>query len=145
MKGNCRTSGGRDRLLSLENGDCPAYFDAPPLWTRPRGSKGAYLKEETKRNIFPLYSSLIRVIGAEQSASKGRRKFSEKGPKCQQRRHSAGCRHFGMFWTGRACTSSRALNKVSLGYCAPDRCVPTLDRITHGPHNAWESRPGKLG
>jgi hypothetical protein len=42
------------------------------------------LKEETKRNIFPLYSSLIRVIGAEQSASKGRRKFSEKGPKCQQ-------------------------------------------------------------
>ena len=36
----------------------PPIFDAPPLWTRPRGSKGAYLKEETKRNIFPLYSSV---------------------------------------------------------------------------------------
>ena len=59
----------------------PPIFDAPPLGTRPRGSKGAYLKEETKRNIFPLYSSLIRVIGAEQSALKDRRKFSEKRAK----------------------------------------------------------------
>ncbi len=24
------------------------------------------------------------------------------------------------------------LNKASLGYCAPDQCVPTLDRIKHG-------------
>ncbi len=24
------------------------------------------------------------------------------------------------------------LNKASLGYCAPDRCVPTLDRVKHG-------------
>jgi hypothetical protein len=24
------------------------------------------------------------------------------------------------------------LNKASLGYCAPDRCVPTLDRIKDG-------------
>ncbi len=22
-----------------------------------------------------------------------------------------------------------------------DRCVPTLDRVTHGPHNAWVSPP----
>jgi hypothetical protein len=52
-----------------------------PLWTRPQGPKGAYLKEEAKRSIFALYSSLIRVIGAEQSASKGRRKFSRKRAK----------------------------------------------------------------
>jgi hypothetical protein len=32
------------------------------------------------------------------------------------------------------------LNKASLGYCAPDRCVPTLDRDTQGPHNAWVSQ-----
>ncbi len=25
----------------------------------------------------------------------------------------------------------RPLNKASLGYYAPDRCVPTLDRVTH--------------
>ncbi len=24
------------------------------------------------------------------------------------------------------------LNKASLGYCAPDQCVPTLDRVKHG-------------
>jgi hypothetical protein len=35
----------------------------------------------------------------------------------------------------------RPLNKASLEYCAPDQCVPTLDRVTHGPHNAWVSRP----
>ena len=23
------------------------------------------------------------------------------------------------------------LNKASLGYCVPDRCVPTLDRVEH--------------
>ncbi len=34
----------------------------------------------------------------------------------------------------------RPLNKASLGYCAPDRCVRTLDRVTHGPHNAWVSK-----
>ncbi|MFN9906179.1 MAG: hypothetical protein ACK56F_08660, partial [bacterium] len=26
----------------------------------------------------------------------------------------------------------RPLNQASLGYCAPDRCVPTLDRVKHG-------------
>jgi hypothetical protein len=26
----------------------------------------------------------------------------------------------------------RSLNKVSLGYCVPDRCVPTLDRVKNG-------------
>jgi hypothetical protein len=26
----------------------------------------------------------------------------------------------------------RPLNKASLGNCVPDRCVPTLDRVTHG-------------
>ncbi len=26
----------------------------------------------------------------------------------------------------------RPLNKTSLGYCVPDRCVPTLDRVEHG-------------
>ena len=31
----------------------------------------------------------------------------------------------------------RPLNKASLGYCAPDRCVPTLDHVRHGAHNAW--------
>jgi hypothetical protein len=30
----------------------------------------------------------------------------------------------------------RPLNKASLGYYAPDRCVPTLDRATHGSHKA---------
>ncbi len=25
----------------------------------------------------------------------------------------------------------RPLNKASLGYCVPDRCVPTLDRVEH--------------
>jgi hypothetical protein len=28
------------------------------------------------------------------------------------------------------------LNKASLAYYAPDRCVPTLDRATHGSHKA---------
>ncbi len=36
----------------------------------------------------------------------------------------------------------RPLNKASLEYCVPDWCVPTLDRVRHGPHNAWVSRPG---
>ncbi len=26
----------------------------------------------------------------------------------------------------------RPLNKASLGYCVPDRCVPTMDRVKHG-------------
>ena len=37
-----------------------------------------HLKEETKMNSFLLHSSLIRVLGAEQSAPKDRRKFPEK-------------------------------------------------------------------
>ena len=69
-------------FLTLENGEilasAPPYFDAAPLWPRPRGPKGAHLKEETKMNSFLLHSSLIRVLGAEQSAPKDRRKFSEK-------------------------------------------------------------------
>ena len=56
-------------------------FDAALLWPRPRGPKGAHLKEESKRNRFPFYSSLIRVLGAEQSAPKDRQKFSEKRAK----------------------------------------------------------------
>ena len=86
----------------------PAPFDTTPRWPRPRGPKGAHLKEETKRNRFPLHSSLIRVLGAEQSAPKDRRKFSEKGSKCRTPTFHIGRRHFGMFWTGRASTSSRA-------------------------------------
>jgi hypothetical protein len=38
-------------------------------------SQGAHLKEETNMNNFLLHSSLIRVLGAEQSAPKDRRKF----------------------------------------------------------------------
>jgi len=30
----------------------------------------------------------------------------------------------------------RPLNKASLGYCALDQCVPTLDCVTHGSHKA---------
>ncbi len=70
-------------FLTLENGDC-LFIDVAPLQPRQRGPKGAYLKEEPKRNIFPLYSSLIRFLGAEQSVPKGRRKFSEKGSKCRR-------------------------------------------------------------
>jgi hypothetical protein len=47
----------------------------------------------------------------------------------------------------------RPLDKASLGYCAPVRCVPTLDRVTHRWHNAWtaqcmgvaSAKLGKLG
>ena len=35
------------------------------------------MKEETKMNNFLLHSSLIRVLGVEQSAPKDRRKFPE--------------------------------------------------------------------
>ena len=56
----------------------PAPFGTAPRRPRPRGPKGAHLKEETKRNSFLLHSSLIRVLGAEQSAPKDRRKFPEK-------------------------------------------------------------------
>ncbi len=55
----------------------PAPFGTAPRWPRPRGLKGAHLKEETKMNNFLLHSSLIRVLGAEQSAPKDRRKFPE--------------------------------------------------------------------
>jgi hypothetical protein len=34
----------------------------------------------------------------------------------------------------------RPLDKASLGYCTPDRCVPTLDRVTHRRHNAWTAQ-----
>jgi hypothetical protein len=37
------------------------------------------LKEETKMNNFLFHSSLIEVLGAEQSAPKDRRKFPENG------------------------------------------------------------------
>jgi hypothetical protein len=39
--------------------------------------QGAHLKEETKMNNFLPQSSLIRVLGAEQSAPKDWRKFPE--------------------------------------------------------------------
>ncbi|MFN9981223.1 MAG: hypothetical protein ACK53Y_14960, partial [bacterium] len=94
----CRTLRSRDILLTLENGEilapAPPSFDAAPHWPRPRGSKGAHLKEETKRNRFLLYSSLIRVLGAEQSAPKDRRKFSEKGSKCRRLPTFRGARTF---------------------------------------------------
>ncbi len=45
----------------------PAPFSTAPRRPRPRGPKGAHLKEETKMNNFLLHSSLIRVLGAEQS------------------------------------------------------------------------------
>ncbi len=50
----------------------------------PRGPKGAHLKEETKMNSFLLHSSLIRLLGAEQSAPKDRQKFPEKRWKYSQ-------------------------------------------------------------
>ena len=34
----------------------------------------------------------------------------------------------------------RPLNKVSLGYCVPDRCVPTLDRVKHGTSSVGRYR-----
>ncbi len=34
----------------------------------------------------------------------------------------------------------RPLNKASLGYCAPDRCVPTLDRVKHGTRSVGKYR-----
>ena len=55
----------------------PAPFGTAPRRPRPRGPKGAHLKEETKMNKLLLHSSLIRVLGAEQSAPKDRQKFPE--------------------------------------------------------------------
>jgi len=55
----------------------PAPFSTAPRRPRPRGPKGAHLKEETKMNNFLLHSSLIRVLGVEQLAPKDRRKFPE--------------------------------------------------------------------
>ncbi len=55
----------------------PAPFGTAPRRPRPRGPKGAHLKEETKMNNFLLHSSLIRVLGADQSTPKDRRKFPE--------------------------------------------------------------------
>jgi hypothetical protein len=71
----------------------PPFFDAAPRWPRPRGPKEAHLKEETKMNSFLLYSSLIRVLGAEQSAPKDRRKFLEKGGNIRGREHLTGREH----------------------------------------------------
>ncbi len=34
----------------------------------------------------------------------------------------------------------RPLNKASLGYCVPDRCVPTLDRVKHGTSSVGRYR-----
>jgi hypothetical protein len=34
----------------------------------------------------------------------------------------------------------RPLNKASLGYCVPDRCVPTLDRVKHGTRSVGRYR-----
>ncbi len=34
----------------------------------------------------------------------------------------------------------RPLNKASLGYCAPDRFVPTLDRVKHGTSSVGRYR-----
>ncbi len=44
----------------------------------------------------------------------------------------------------------RPLNKVSLGYCAPDRCVPTLDRDKHetcsvGRYRSLSRPPAPIG
>jgi len=95
--------------LTPENGEilapAPPSFDVAPHWPRPRGPKGAHLKEETKRNRFLLYSSLIRVLGAEQSAPKDRRKFSEKRVKMSAAADIWRARTFWHIWTGRAGTS----------------------------------------
>ena len=55
----------------------PAPFSTAPRRPRPRGPKGAHLKEETKMNNFLLHSSLIGVLGAEEAVPKDRRKFPE--------------------------------------------------------------------
>ncbi len=34
----------------------------------------------------------------------------------------------------------RPLNKASLGYCVPDRYVPTLDRVKHGTSSVGRYR-----
>ena len=73
----------------------PALFGTAPRWPRPRGPKGAHLKEETKMNSFLLHSSLIRVLGAEQSAPKDRRKFPEKGGNIRGRKYLDRTRIFG--------------------------------------------------
>jgi hypothetical protein len=38
----------------------------------------------------------------------------------------------------------RPLNKLSLGYYAPDRSVPTLDHVTHGSHKAGSTAAIRL-
>ncbi len=54
-----------------------APFRESSQWPRPRGPKGAHLKEETKLNSFLLYGFLIEGLGAEQLAPKDRQKFSK--------------------------------------------------------------------
>jgi hypothetical protein len=55
----------------------PRPFQHSSSRATPTRSQGAHLKEETKMNNSLLHSSLIRVLGAEQSAPKDRRKFPE--------------------------------------------------------------------
>jgi hypothetical protein len=49
---------------------------------------------------------------------------------------STGVSLTGVSLTGVSLTKNswmlRPLNKASLGYCVPDRCVLTLDRVKHG-------------
>jgi hypothetical protein len=52
------------------------------------------LKEATKMNNFLLHSSLIGVLGAEQSAPKDRRKFPENGDNLCGRREFDICKGF---------------------------------------------------
>jgi hypothetical protein len=64
-------------VIYLSIDKIPAPFCTTSQCSRPRGPKGAHLKEETKMNNFHLHSSLIGVLGTEQSAPKDRRKFPE--------------------------------------------------------------------
>jgi hypothetical protein len=82
----------------------PASFDTAPRWPRPQGPNGAHLKEETKMNKFLLHSSLIRVLGAEQSTPKDRQKFPEY----------TWLRIFGQdanIWAGRAGTTASTVRQ----------------------------------
>ncbi len=77
----------------------PAPFGATSQWPRPRGTKGAHLKEETKLNNFLLYSFLIGDLGAEQLAPKDRQKFSKytRPPKFLRSAQILDCRvNFGL-------------------------------------------------
>jgi hypothetical protein len=76
-----------------------APFGASSQWPRPRGPKGAHLKEETKLNNFVLYGFLIEGLGAEQLAPKDRQKFSKymRPPKILMSSYILDCRaNFGL-------------------------------------------------